>query len=286
MLRYLVFGERNFFTYPDPGGKRFSWEIFILFKGKCWPETPDGRRIGNQNTNFWIHPANVDYHWRSNDMTCRRAAIHFSSMPETVEDLMPQNDSLGVTLTQEELKSAERLVAEIQPHYLAPTKISPLVFERNMIDLCLLAMKSLGTERMVSLDNSPYSRIERAIAFYMQNIRRNPKIDEIARAVNLSTSHLRRMFFLVRNMTPHHYFHSLRMKRVADHVSTTDDTLHEVARQYGFSDATDLCRAFKRFFDVSPHVWRKNIAVSHQASGDWQLSRYAAVWRDRLKSGR
>ena len=281
MLRYLVFGERNFHTYPDPGGRRFNWEIFILFKGNCWPVTHDGARIGNQEANFWIFPPNFDYHWRSKNMKCRRAAIHFSSMPETVEDVMPENGCLSVTLTPEELKKAERILNEIHPHYLAPTKISPLVFERNMLDLCLLAMKSFGSERMESLDNSPYSRIERAVAYYMQNIRRNPKIDEVAQAVNLSTSHLRRMFFLVRNVTPHHYFHSLRMKRVADHLSSTDDTLHEVARHYGFSDATDLCRTFKRFFDVSPHVWRKNIAESHQSSGDWRMSRYAAVWRDR-----
>jgi AraC-like DNA-binding protein len=281
MMRYFTHGERNFHTYPDPGGRRFNWEIFVLFDGHCWPVQPDGARIGGNKANFWICQPNFDYYWHGPNQVCRRATWHFSDLPEVVENAIPESGALCATLTPEELAAAERIANEIAPHFLAPTKISPLVFERGLIDLCMLAMKPFASERMKSLDKLPYSRIERVIAFYLQNIRRNPKVDEVARAGNLSTSHLRRLFYLVHDETPHRYFHRLRMKRVADHLASTEDTLAQVAGLYGFSDATDLCRAFSSFYKVSPHVWRKNIAVHHQSLGDWRMSRYGAVWRDR-----
>jgi AraC-like DNA-binding protein len=285
MLRYFAHGERNFHAYPDPSGQRFNWELFILFSGRCWPTGPGGARIGAAEANFWICRPNLDYYWRGPNRPCRRATLHFSDIPEVVENVIPESGVLCATLTPEELAAAERIAKKSAPHFLAPTKISPLVFERGLVDLCIMAMKSFAGERMESLDNSPGTRIERAISFYLQNIRRNPKVAEVAHAVNLSTSHLRRLFFLVRGETPHQHFHNLRMKRVADHLAVTEDTLAQVAGHYGFSDVTDLCRAFKLFYDVSPHVWRKSIAVLHQPLGDWRMSRYGAVWLDRDPPG-
>jgi AraC-like DNA-binding protein len=207
---------------------------------------------------FWINPSGLIYHWSGKHSFCHRACLHFSNVPEILASIVPPQGQ-AVKLSAKELKEAKEIVRDALPHYLHPNRLSSLFFERSLIDLSMLALKTLAQEKIHSRATSARDRVERAISFYLENVRRNPKLHEISCGVKMSTSQLRRLFFTVKDETPHRYFHQLRMERIAHHLSTTDEPLAQVAASYQFSDETDLCRTFKKIFKVSPHTWRRNI---------------------------
>ena len=85
----------------------------------------------------------------------------------------------------------------------------------------------------------------------------DPGLDQIANAVNTSTSQLRRLCHQVRDASPHQIFHRIRMQRVLEHLHDPTLTLDTIAVRVGFSSASALSRAVKGHFGQSPRQVRK-----------------------------
>jgi AraC-like DNA-binding protein len=265
MLRYLALGERSFEAVHDTLSQRLNWEFFILFEGECWPQFKGKKLEGYlKDANFWVTRPMLTYKWYGNGHPCHRAVLHFSSVPSEFACAMPDSGVIAAKLSNHDLEQAKQIVQNLLPDYAKPNEFSPLVFDRGMLDVVLLAIRCLSrTSKEVHLfEDHASDRVEQAVMFYQVNLHRNPKMSEISEAVHLSTSQLRRLFLQVKRQSPLDYLRKLRMKRISEHLATSDDTLEDIAKVYSFSDNTDLCRCFKAVFGVSPNVWRKNYAVA------------------------
>jgi AraC-like DNA-binding protein len=84
----------------------------------------------------------------------------------------------------------------------------------------------------------------------------------LARAVGLSTSHLRRRFKAAFGRTPRAYLERVRMEEAARLIKEGNLSIKEVARRVGYCDANNFSTAFKRFYGSSPQ--------SHRPSADSQ----------------
>jgi len=75
--------------------------------------------------------------------------------------------------------------------------------------------------------------------------------------VNLSTTHLNRLFQSTRSTTPHEILHQHRMQRARELLLERELTLDDIAQQLGFSCASALSRAVKHHFGHSPRRLRR-----------------------------
>ncbi|HYW08805.1 MAG TPA: AraC family transcriptional regulator [Longimicrobium sp.] len=80
---------------------------------------------------------------------------------------------------------------------------------------------------------------------------RNVPLDELADVAGVSKFHLARRFASVVGMPPHAYQNRLRVQRAMT-MLREGASVYQVALRTGFSDASHLCRHFKRFAGTTP----------------------------------
>jgi AraC family transcriptional regulator len=85
---------------------------------------------------------------------------------------------------------------------------------------------------------------------------------DLATHVNLSISHLNRMFKLSVGVTPHNYVSMRRVELVCTMLITTRRPLSQVAFECGWSDQSHLCKVFRRTMGMTPSGWRRAMTVA------------------------
>ena len=110
---------------------------------------------------------------------------------------------------------------------------------------------------VVNLSQLAVFKVESALSWYTEHLPRAPSVKEVAAAVNISQSHIRRLFWQVRKASPKSVFQETRLERAQEMMNRSASSLEEVARRCGFTSASHLCRDYKAHFGVSPAAWRK-----------------------------
>lgn len=208
---------------------------------------------------MWVMSPQMTFGWRGDGRDIDRAVFHFASVPVDLAEAAGRKSWLAIPLEDSDIQAIRSLVGELEPHLERPHQYSHLVFERATIDLALIALKRQPIRRDTPLSQIATQRVERAIAWYMINMARSPKIFEVANAVNTTPTHLRRLFKKVRGTSPHDAFRELQIKRACDLLATTQQTLDDIAPQCGFCSTTDFARVFRSNLGTTANTWRRRI---------------------------
>jgi transcriptional regulator GlxA family with amidase domain len=112
-------------------------------------------------------------------------------------------------------------------------------------------------------------RVRNIIAFMNANIQRRLSVRELARSVNLSIPHLRRLFKSETGKPLTTYLKDLRLQRSRDLLETTFLSVKEIAASVGQS-ANHFITDFKKLHGVTPSQFaaryrRANRGVSERA---------------------
>ncbi len=105
-------------------------------------------------------------------------------------------------------------------------------------------------------------RVQTAIALMKSNLRRDMPLAKIAQTVGLSSSRLRHMFKAHVNTTPTQYLNHLRMQKAKEQLETTSLSVKEIRTCVGVNDASNLTRAFKRAYGVTPAQVRSGAKIT------------------------
>lgn len=95
-------------------------------------------------------------------------------------------------------------------------------------------------------------QIQSAIDYMHAHLNQDISLDALAQTVNISSSHLRRLFKQATGMAPHQYLINLRVNRAKELLLTNSLSISEVAAEVGFADQSHLHRHFKRIFGITP----------------------------------
>ena len=95
-------------------------------------------------------------------------------------------------------------------------------------------------------------RIDWAVAHIENSLDRPIRIEELARAVNLSTSRFTRLFREATGDSPARYLQVRRLERARVLIETTFFTIKEVMVRVGFNDPSHFTRYFSRHHGVPP----------------------------------
>lgn len=141
---------------------------------------------------------------------------------------------------------------------------SRLVHEfRNRDALSLLALESLALELTISAARngrtSKHShprwliRVKDALA---ATFLEPPRLEELASIVNVHPVHLARAFHRFERCTISEYVRRLRIDHARRRMTTSDDSLAEIALASGFGDQSHFSRSFKRVTGLTPTQFR------------------------------
>jgi transcriptional regulator GlxA family with amidase domain len=101
-------------------------------------------------------------------------------------------------------------------------------------------------------------RIRHVVALMTQHRARPLAVSELARAVNMSPSYLRRLFRAHVGMSPFDYCRLLRLEHAHMLLQTSFMSVKEVMAASGWNDPSHFCREFKRRFGTSPGGLRRD----------------------------
>lgn len=261
MLRYFAHSIRNFRLTPDYSDHRLNWEIWVTFEGKVRPVFHDAPNRRVPEANFWVMPPGTRYRWEAETEEVDRAVIHFAYVPAELDQVARARTFACRVLAAAELTEARVIARNVGEAFQRRDLLSPLYFQRAALDLALLALRGEPSIATSTMETHAADRAERALAWYMEHVYEAPKFDRLAAEMNMSTSHLRRLFHSHFGKSPKAVFDRVRMERATMLLTSSTATLDEVASRAGFHSTSDFCRVFKKHFSHSPNVWRRGVGV-------------------------
>jgi AraC family transcriptional regulator len=260
MLRYFANGA-ILWKEPMRCNTRTNWEFYAVIKGHCAPAFRDGEKPALQAKTLWVFAPECSHAWiddRRNKY--HRISLHFGSVPYPLDEIVRKKGGwLARPLSDADIARLEAIAAEVEPHYLQPHELSTLHFEGRLMDLSLLALAGNDAAQVPALPDLANFKVESALAWYADHLASGPSVKEVADAVHVSTSHLRRLFWQVRGTSPKASFQRIRLDRAQDLMSRTALTLEDVARHCGYTGSSHFCREYRAFHNFTPTHWRKKL---------------------------
>ncbi len=122
----------------------------------------------------------------------------------------------------------------------------------NLLALHLLRTYTTQFHEARSPNRLTQPQIARAIEYMHTHLDQDISLEVLAQIVNVSPSHLHRLFKQATGMAPHQYLISLRVNRAKELLLTRRFSVNQVAAEVGFADQSHLHRHFKRAFGVTP----------------------------------
>lgn len=98
--------------------------------------------------------------------------------------------------------------------------------------------------------------IERLSAYMQRNFGREIYIGDLLEVSNMSEASLVRHFRAAFGVSPMAYLRRIRLTHAAELLQNTDHSLKEIAEETGFSSVSYFFRLFRRFYGVTPQVYR------------------------------
>ncbi len=140
---------------------------------------------------------------------------------------------------------AARLFRELS----SPDDLTPLAVECLLLEIAI----TIERTRRFATDTSTLSRArEVLISRYRESVR----IEEVAKELNIHPGHLARLFREQLRTSPSAFLRRLRVNEARRLLTSTDQTVAEIAAAAGFSDQSHLTREFRRSLGTTPAVFR------------------------------
>jgi AraC family transcriptional regulator len=239
---------------------RTNWEFYAVLDGRCAPVFKDGERPPLQENTLWVFAPECSHAWIDDGRhQFHRIVLHFGTVPYPLDQIVREKGYFSKTLNQEEIERIKSIAAELEPHFQRPHLLSPLHFQGRLMDLATIALAGNDGHQPPALPSLASFKVESALSWYAEHLARCPSVKEVADAIHVSPSHLRRLFVQVRNTSPKTLFQRIRLEKAKELMSRSALTLDDVARHCGFASASHLCREYKAFHHFTPTHWRKRL---------------------------
>ncbi|MGF9695774.1 helix-turn-helix domain-containing protein [Paenibacillus sp. MABNR03] len=102
------------------------------------------------------------------------------------------------------------------------------------------------------------SLLQRSIRYIRDHYNQPITVDELAADTRLTRSSYTRQFKEMTGKLPLDYVNTIRLERSKQLLQLTDDRLHDIAQNVGFSNEYYFSRRFKQYAGISPGVYRRH----------------------------
>ena len=149
----------------------------------------------------------------------------------------------------------ERMAAEEQEF----DELSPLMLRFELQELLLLSSRlcSLLSENIADIHTTD-QQVLLAARFINEHFRQQISAADIAAASGFSPNYLSRKFREATGIGVHDYLVFIRLRNDAFELTSTDDSVTDIALRSGFSDSNYFKDAFKKKYGITPREYRKS----------------------------
>ncbi len=260
MLRYFANGRIRW-KNGMRCNTRTNWEFYAVIDGKCGAVFRDGEKPVMREHTLWVFAPECAHAWADDGRhTYHRMSFHFGSVPYPLDEVVRRKGWLETPIASEDIAQLLAMAAELEPHFCRPNSLSTLYFQRHLMDLSLLALRGeqFGGQSPALTDLAHF-KVEHALSWYAEHLARHPSVKEVADAIHISPSHLRRLFWQSRHSSPKEIFQGIRLEKAQELMGRSALTLEEVARLCGYANASHLCREYKARNHFTPNKWRRRL---------------------------
>ena len=258
MITYVKSGEACYAKDSRSGRSctRSVWEFEACVEGQMTPRTTRHPKTPQlQERTLWVFPPGFRHGWRS-DGTCNRVVLHFSSVPAELLHNVPDSGYYQVALTKTECERIVHLAEIALRTYTDPSDLDQLLSNTIVGELSILVLDKTPDVYRLHGHALAHRKAANALTWYVENMGQRPSMQDVAQAVSVSPSHLRRLFHTAREMSPQEAFSRARLDAAAELICDGDLTLDAIADRIGLSDASSLSRAVRNRFGVTPRDLR------------------------------
>jgi AraC-like DNA-binding protein len=129
----------------------------------------------------------------------------------------------------------------------------------DVVGSLILSRLEFELERSRSLERTQdfHPQLSLATDFLNKNYAQPLSLDDVAKAAEISVSHLHMLFRAHLGESPHQYLIQKRMRIAGHALATSNLPIKAVAAEVGYPNAENFCRAFRKFFGRSASEYRQ-----------------------------
>ena len=132
----------------------------------------------------------------------------------------------------------------------------------ELLDRVMSILTHSGTVPVITDSVKQYhlSTVENARAFILDNFSHNISLQQLSRHCLVSPFHFSRIFKTIMNTSPHQYLTGVRLNHARVLLTTSGQSVTDVAFACGFNSLEHFVTAYRQRFKVSPSVHRKQVS--------------------------
>lgn len=250
MLTYLNQGERSFYERPTLPYRRGVWEFLAVIDGRCAPTDRHDHRPTLESARLWIMPPDHAHGWTGEaDQPCRILVAHYDAVPGP---LARTQQPRSVALHPEQIIKLQQMFLELEDDYVQPTELTRLRTDRLQLELTITAL----ADAEVTTRDTAGHKVAAGLAWYAEHLAQRPSVEDVAKAVSVSPSHLRRLFLQAVGVSPLEAMKRVQHDRAKQLMQRTDLPLSDVSVACGFSAQSVFSRDFSKRQHITPQAWR------------------------------
>jgi len=238
---------------------RLNWEFHAVVKGRCGVILESGEKLPLRENCLWIFPPQHVHGWHGDRRQCRVVVLQSGSVPRQLVESVPATGFFEQALTEAESRQVAEMVRVLEPDFHDRNLLSELRFDRAIIDLTLLALGSVAARSPSAVNRRMTEKVDAAITWFRRHLREHPAMEDVAAAVHVSPSHLRRLFTSVLKQSPRTVLGNTQIEIAMRLLAGSDLKIETVAAEAGFASARDFSRVFSARKGCSPSDWRRRV---------------------------
>ncbi len=260
MISYLGTGERYYGDSPLKISERQSWEFQVVLKGRIGPVIPGGG-AGLKTRTMWVFPNKFPHGWCGRP-GCRAevAVFHYKEVPKMLHDSLPAEGFYERALDATACRRIGMLAEKARVALMCPNNFSYLRHQHILFELSLFLEGERPVPSVASSQITPSHQVYRAMEWYRGHIGECPSLDDVGKAVGVSSSHLRRLFHRFAGCHPQEIFHQIKFQIAQELMGDPAWKLEAIAERCGFGSASSFSRAFKIRHGYCPAEWRRGLS--------------------------
>lgn len=259
MLRYMNRGIRCGPNAHPLGVPRNNWEFLAVIRGRIRPVFIDRPAPAFETHRLWLLAPESTHSWTTPPgQSCTIVVFHFAAIDPLLEASLPAARTLSIPLSASDTRFISDLNRELWPHYESPRLSSAVRFEAAMLRLSALFLDSDHAASELTAFDAGAATVFQAIQWHRQHLAEGVSVNDVAAALHLSPSHLRRLFLRIRHESPKRAFMRTTLAEACRLMAHPALSLKEVGARCGFNGFSEFYRAFKNHTGQSPSCWRSN----------------------------
>ena len=187
-------------------------------------------------------------------------APNFVTAVETELDVAPARRlSFGDALRDTSIACIMRLLLNLLENSTVPDRLYAESLGHALALRYVLAESSQRATGRSACSPLPPRLLSRVRAKIEAHLDCDLSLSELAEVSGYSRAHFLRMFRTATGMTPHQYVLELRLARAKEHLRQKELTVTDIASTCGFSSQSHMTSAFRKYLEVTPAEYRRNI---------------------------